>query len=87
MNDKTFLRQFTKALRPGTYLRIITEGNVGAEDEIRVVKRPDHDLTIQDVFRIYTRDRNEAGRLLAVPQISDSWKRWADDSLHKGKSR
>ena len=41
MNDKLFPRRFTEALRPGTYLRIIVEGEVGAGDEIQVVERPD----------------------------------------------
>jgi MOSC domain-containing protein YiiM len=30
MNDKMFPRRFTEALRPGTYLRVIVEGSVGA---------------------------------------------------------
>jgi MOSC domain-containing protein YiiM len=85
MNDKMFPRRFTEALRPGAYLRIVVEGDVGAGDEIRVVERPDHDLTIRDVFRIYTRDRHEVDRLLAVPQMSESWRRWADDWLQKTK--
>ena len=83
MNDKLFPRRFTEALRPGPYLRIVVEGDVGAGDEIRAVERPDHDLTIRDVFRIYTRDRAEVERLLTVPQMSDSWRRWAADLLHK----
>ena len=87
MNDKMFPRRFTEALRPGTYLRIVVEGDVGAGDEIRVVERPDHDLTVRDVFRIYTRDHDEAGRLLAVPQMSESWRRWAEDLLQKAKTR
>jgi MOSC domain-containing protein YiiM len=84
MNDDQFPRLFTEALRPGAYLRIVTEGDVGTGDEIRLVERPRTDLTIRDVFRIYTRDRREAGRLLAAPQMSDAWKRWARDFLQKG---
>jgi len=87
MNDKMFPRRFTEALRPGAYLRIVVEGDVGAGDEIRVVERPGHDLTIRDVFRIYTRDRHEVDRLLAVPRMSESWRRWADDWLQKTKDR
>jgi len=87
MNDKMFPRRFTEALRPGTYLRIVVEGEVGAGDEIRVVERPDHDLTIRDVFRIYTRDRDEVERLLAVPQMSASWKGWAEHLLQKARGR
>jgi MOSC domain-containing protein YiiM len=85
MNDKMFPRRFTQALRPGAYLRIVVAGDVSAGDEIRVVERHDHDLTIRDVFRIYTHDRDEAGRLLAVPRMSESWRRWADDLLQKNK--
>jgi MOSC domain-containing protein YiiM len=78
MNDETFPRRFSKALRPGTYLRIVVEGEVGAGDEIRVVEKPDHGLTVRDVFRIYTRDRDEVPRLLEIPQLSQSWKGWAE---------
>src|SRR5262249_5604487 len=58
-----------------------------AGDEIQVVERPDHDLTVRDVFRIYTRDRQEVERLLAVPGMSESWRRWAADLLQKTKDR
>jgi MOSC domain-containing protein YiiM len=83
MNDETFPRRFTAALRPGSYLRIIVEGDLAPGDEIRVIHRPDHDLTIQDVFRIYTRDRNDVVRLVAIPQLSESWRNWAQRVLQK----
>ncbi|HEY1435016.1 MAG TPA: MOSC domain-containing protein [Thermoanaerobaculia bacterium] len=85
MNDPTFVRRFVEALRPGAYLRLVVEGDLGAGDEIRVVSRPDHDLTVRDVFRIYTRDRDEGHRLIAVPQMSDAWKRWAESLLRKSE--
>jgi len=87
MNDAHFPRLFTEALRPGPYLRIIAEGDLGAGDEIRIVERPNTKLTIRDVFRIYTRDRQEVGRLLEVPQMSDAWKRWASGFLQKSRER
>ncbi len=87
MEDRLFVRRFTEARRPGTYLRIAVEGDVGAGDQIRIVERPDHDLTIGDVFRIYTRDRGEAERLLSVPRISPSWMQWAAKWLEKSKGQ
>src|SRR5262247_4852201 len=87
MNDQMFPRRFTEALRPGTYLRIIVEGEVGAGDEIRIVERPEHDLTIRDIFRIYTRDREEVERLLTVPLLSESWRGWAQHFLKETKGR
>ena len=86
MNDQMFVRRFTEALRPGAYLRIIGEGGLGAGDEIRVIHRPEHDLTIRDVFRIYTRDRGEVERLIAIPEMSDSWKKWAENLLPRSES-
>src|SRR5215470_10141191 len=87
MNDARFVGRFTDAMRPGSYLRIVEEGEVGAGDEIRIVERPDSDLTVRDVFRIYTRDRREAARLVSHPAMSEAWKRWAADYLEKGKKR
>ena len=87
MNDQLFPRTFTEALRPGTYLRIILEGTVSAGDEIRILERPDHDMTIRDIFRIYTRDRGEVERLLTVLCISESWRGWAQRFLEETKGR
>ena len=87
MNHKMFPRQFTEALRPGSYLRLIVEGTVGAGDEIRIVERPPQGLTVRDVFRIYTRDRDEVQRLVTVPRMSESWKKWAVNWLQKSKSK
>ncbi|MGF1580252.1 MAG: MOSC domain-containing protein [Gemmataceae bacterium] len=87
MNDKLFPRRFTEASRPGTYLRIIVEGELGAGDEIRVVEKPDHDLTVRDIFRIFARDRTEVERMLEVPQLSESWRGWATDVMKKQTER
>jgi len=78
MEDAKFLRRFTEALRPGTYLRIISEGELGAGDEIRVLEKPDHDVSVRDIFRIFVRDRDEVGRLLDVPGLSENWRAWAE---------
>jgi MOSC domain-containing protein YiiM len=83
MEDNGFPRQFTKAGRPGTYLRIAVEGKLGSGDEVRLVEQPDHDLTIGDVFRIFTRDREEAERLLTVSQLPSSWRQWAERWLEQ----
>lgn len=87
MNDPAFVRRFTESLRPGAYMRVVSEGNVGAGDAIEVVSRPAKSITVRDVFRIYTRDHGEIGRLLEVPQISAAWQRWAREALARAKAR
>ncbi len=87
MDDKYFPRRFTEALRPGAYLRILAEGDVATGDEVVVTERPDHDVTVRDVFRIFSRDRDQAERLLAVPQMSEGWQTWAKNRLRKARGR
>lgn len=83
MGDPKFPRRFTEALRPGAYLRIVVDGEVGAGDEIEVLEKPDHDLTVRDVLRIYAFDHADVGRLVTVPQLSESWRGWARHLLEK----
>jgi MOSC domain-containing protein YiiM len=77
MGDELFPRRFTEAGRPGPYLRIVSEGELGAGDEVRVIERPAHGVTVSDAFSIYTGAREKANLLLTVPQISDPWRQWA----------
>lgn len=77
MEDPGFPELFSAADRPGTYLRIVEEGLLGAGDAVEVGPAPDHGLTVADISRIYDRDHDEAGRLLEATRLSDSWKRWA----------
>jgi MOSC domain-containing protein YiiM len=49
--DPQMLKRFTRAERPGAYLRILREGEIGAGDAIEVTERPDHGVTIALVAR------------------------------------
>ena len=86
MNDTRFIQQFNAAGRPGTYLRIIEEGNIGAGDRMEIVAVPDHRLTIGEIAHIYNHDRQTAGRLLAIDGLSDAWKGWAQKTLDRHRA-
>lgn len=83
MGDPRFPQRFTRAARPGAYLRIVAEGDIGAGDDVRVTSRPDHGVSVGDVWRVYHRDRSDAAMLLAVPELSDSWREWAEGRVRK----
>ena len=85
MQDKSFPKKFTQALRPGPYFRIIQEGELAPGDTISVLEKPKHDLTLQDVFRIYTKDHQEAERIINVEHMSADWKRWAKKIIEKNQ--
>ena len=77
MGDPEFPTIFGKAGRPGAYLRIIVEGEVGVGDPVRVIYRPAHGITVGEVAHIYHADRDNAYRLLDVPELAEVLKRWA----------
>ena len=45
MGDPGFVRRFAAAGRPGAYLRVVREGDIGAGDPIQVMSRPAHGVT------------------------------------------
>jgi MOSC domain-containing protein YiiM len=77
MEDPSFPVHFAAAGRPGAYLRILEEGEIGAGDEVRVGERPEHGLTVGDVARIYHQERNRCALLLRAPELAEGWKEWA----------
>ena len=79
--DTSMTRRFERALRPGAYLRVVTEGDVGAGDAVEVLSRPAHGFTVADASRIYHRDRAEAPSLLEVAELAPPLKQWARKRL------
>jgi MOSC domain-containing protein YiiM len=73
LNDPTFPAGFARALRPGAYLRIIKEGELGASDSVQIISRPDHGVTVREVADAYLFDHGLFPRLLKVPQLRSDW--------------
>ena len=64
------VKLFAQASRPGAYLRIVAEGELGAGDAVEVLARPDHGVTIAMVSDAVFKDRSLAARVLEAPQLS-----------------
>jgi MOSC domain-containing protein YiiM len=77
MGEPGWPRRFTAANRPGAYFRVLELGTVSAGDAISVLERPEHDVTVADVARIYMRDRHEAERLCDLPALMPDIAAWA----------
>lgn len=69
---------FARADRPGAYLRILEEGDVGAGDPIEVVHRPDHDVTVALMSHAFLVERTRLGELLAAPELMPDWRAWIE---------
>jgi MOSC domain-containing protein YiiM len=69
LGEPHWVKRFTDGGRPGAYLRVLEEGELGAGDDIVIESRPDHDVTIGLVFRAKTTDRSLIPRMLAAHDL------------------
>ena len=72
-----WIKEFTRAARPGAYLRVIEPGDIRADDPIEIVYRPDHDVTVAVVFRAETLAPELLPRLLLADALPEEEKELA----------
>lgn len=66
-----WIKTFTEAAVPGAYLRVIEPGPMQAGDGIKVVDRPDSDVTVGLVFRALFGEPDLLSRLHDVEALPD----------------
>ena len=54
MGEKGWLKTFTADARPGAYLSVVTSGRIKGGDPVRVLHRPDHEVTVSLMFRAFS---------------------------------
>ena len=74
MAEPRWVKTFTRAARPGAYLRVVEPGDVRAGDEVSVVHRPAHDVSIAEAFRALLLEPELLPRLLAVDEVPEEVK-------------
>ena len=77
--DPLMVRRFGEAARPGAYLRIVRAGTLRAGDEVTVVSRPEHAVTIELVFRALVLDESLLAAAAAAPELPASLAAWMRD--------
>lgn len=66
LDEKQWVKRYTRAATPGAYLRVITPGAIRAGDPVEIVHRPDHDVTVELQFRAVTPRKELLPPLLAA---------------------
>ncbi|MFG3051043.1 MOSC domain-containing protein [Kitasatospora sp. NPDC048239] len=66
-----WIKRFTAAGLPGAYLRVVEPGELRAGDEVEVVHRPDHQVTIALTFRALTLEPELLPSLLAADALPE----------------
>ena len=65
-DNQAWVKRFTAVSRPGPYLRVLEEGEIGPGDEIELVHRQGHGVTVTTMFRALTLDRSLLPRLAPI---------------------
>jgi MOSC domain-containing protein YiiM len=64
-----WIKRFALTGRPGTFFRVIEPGEIQAGDEIQIVHRPDHDVTVALTFRALLVEPELLPRLFAADAL------------------
>jgi MOSC domain-containing protein YiiM len=72
-----WIKTFTEAAIPGAYLRVISPGTVRAGDAISIDYRPEHDVTIDLVFRARMSEPDLLAQLLEADALSAELRAYA----------
>jgi len=84
MGDADFVERFDDAERFGAYLRIVREGDIGAGDEIAVVRARSEGITIRELGTM-GRDATveQLRRVVDDVDVPEGWKDWARRGLRR----
>lgn len=76
MGDPRFVKRFANANRPGAYLRVVREGEIGRADLINVIERPAHGVTSALVSRAILGEPGLLGAALRAPELPAELREW-----------
>ena len=77
LGDESMVKRFQDAKRPGVYLRIITEGDIGVGDTVTVTYKPAHGITVVNMMEALT-DKRKAMALHQLYGLPPFWQRVRD---------
>ena len=71
MGEPQWVKRFTRRGRVGAYLAVVEPGVIRPGDPVRVLERPSHGITLQEVFRAWNGDLEAAERVLTAACMPD----------------
>jgi len=77
--DPTMIRHFLRRNQPGVYFSVVKEGLVQVEDSLTLLKKSDSQLTITDIVRLYTIDKDDKAGIEAAandPYLPEDWRKY-----------
>jgi MOSC domain-containing protein YiiM len=73
LGEPHWVKRFTQDGRVGTYLRVLRSGDLTAGQEIEVIHRPDHGVTVGLTFAARALRPELLPRLLSAPELPEAY--------------
>jgi MOSC domain-containing protein YiiM len=80
------IKRFLASRRTGFYFAVMREGLVGAGDAVELVGREQQEISVSDITRLYSFDRDDLKslrRAIQVEALPESWKGYFEHQLEK----
>lgn len=74
-DNRAWVKRFAAVGRPGPYFRVLEPGLVEAGDEITVLSRPGHGVTVSTMFRALTTEHGLLPQLLEIDALGEKARR------------
>lgn len=84
------IKRFLQSGRSGFYLAVLQEGEVGAGDAIEFIQQDPHQVTVADIVRLYTSEKDNRELLQRAVQaeaLSESWRDYFRQQIVKLERR
>jgi len=80
------VKRFLDSHRSGFYFSVIQEGELEAGDTLEMISRDENQISVTDIFRLYTREANDANllhRATELPSLPESWRDYFKKQIEK----
>jgi MOSC domain-containing protein YiiM len=80
------IKRFLASGRTGLYFSVLQEGEVGAGDEIELIRRDENNVTVADITRLYVRAKDDLEmlrRAVALEVLPESWRGYFRNQIEK----
>jgi MOSC domain-containing protein YiiM len=74
MQEPRWVKRFAAESRPGAYLRVVQPGEVRAGDQIEILERPGHGVTIAESFHAWMHDPEKLHTYLTLEGVPEGLK-------------
>jgi MOSC domain-containing protein YiiM len=71
------IKKFLASTLTGIYFKVLQEGEVGVGDTIKLISKDENNVTVKDIVRLYTADKDDRHtmeRAIKVKDLPDGWR-------------